>query len=154
MFAVFKFIKSLILWKGRMREERLRQTRGGYTIDMEGTGPETYITYSENGRTIGVIADFSWGNDVVLFTDSLRKWMVPYGVELTDFDFQKVLNRVTNYLACWGEVTLNNSKLPDNEDLKRSLTEQGIEFEELPGGVIHYSLNADDYREQLKKGKL
>jgi hypothetical protein len=153
MFAAFRFIKSIIFWNGKMREDCLRQARDGYTIDMSGTGPETYITYYENGRKVGVIADFSWGNDVVLFTDSLRKWIEPYGVELTDFDFQKVLNRVTNYLSCWGEVTLNDSKLPTNEDLKRSLTEQGIEFEELPGGVIHYTLNADDYREQLDKGE-
>ena len=154
MIGVFKLVRHFILWKSQLAEDKERQNREGYRIDMEGGGPETYIIYQENGCEVGVIADFTWFNDVTLFTDSLRRWTIPYDVELTDFDYQKVLNRVINYLSCWGEVTLNDSKLQRNEDLKRSLTEQGIEFEELDNGVIHYSLDADEYRERLRKVKL
>jgi hypothetical protein len=151
MFGDFRLIKNLALMKSRLEEDRLRQANEGYHINTWGSGPETYITYSENGREIGVIADFTWFNDVLLYTDSLRKWTKPYGEELTQFDYQRVLNRATRYLSCWGMVTLDETKLPDNEDLKRSLTEQGIEFTELDGGVIHYTVDASVIREQQRR---
>ena len=154
MFGIFRLIKNLVLWKTRLAADRLAQVEDGYSINTHGSGPETYITYVEKGREIGVLANFTWFNDVVLYTDSLRKWTMPYGVELTEYDYQKVLNRVTRYLSCWGEVRFDDSKLRDNEDLKRSLTEQGIEFVETDDGVIHYSVDAEVFREQRKKEQI
>lgn len=153
MFGVFRLIKNLIMRKNRLAEDRRRQAKDGYRIETCGTGPETYITYIENGRELSVLADFISFNDVVLYTDSLRKWTKPYGEEVSQFDYQKVLNRATHYLSCWGAVTLNETHLPDNEDLKRSLTEQGIEFTELDGGVIHYTVDADVARQHLKENE-
>src|SRR5438445_2048688 len=153
MFGVFRLIKNVLLLNRRLTEDERLQSEEGYRIETSSTGPETYITYFENGRTLSVLADFSIFNDVVLYTDSLRKWTKPYGEELTRFDYQKVLNRATRYLSCWGTVTLDDTKLPDNEDLKRSLDEQGIEYTELDGGVISYTVDADVARQHLKQNK-
>ena len=153
MFGVFRLIKNVLLLNRRLTEDERLQSEEGYRIETSSTGPETYITYFENGRTLSVLADFSIFNDVVLYTDSLRKWTKPYGEELTRFDYQKVLNRATRYLSCWGAVTLDDTKLPDNEDLKRSLDEQGIEYTELDGGVISYTVDADVARQHLKQNK-
>jgi hypothetical protein len=154
MFGIFRLIKNLVLMKSRLAEDRLGQAREGYLIDINDGGLERYITYFENGRELSILADFTWFNDVVLYTASLRKWTRPYGVELTEYDYQKVLNRVTRYLSCWGEVRFDDSKLPDNDDLKRSLTEQGIEFVESEDGVIRYSVDAEVFREQRKKDQI
>lgn len=123
-------------------------------MEFSNIGPERYITYLEKGREIDVIADFTLLNDVILYTDSLKKWSKPRGEVLAPFDYGKVLNRVTRYLSCWGEVTLDDSNLPTNEDLKKTLTEKGIEFVETEDGIIHYSVDAGVYREQIKKGQI
>lgn len=146
-------VKNLASFNSRMAADEEKQTIDGYRITSTSEGPERYITYFEGDREVAVTVDFSLWNDVLLYTDSLRRWSKPYGVELTEFDFQKVLNRVTSYLSCWGNVTLNDSKFPTQKDLKKSLTEQGIKFEELENGVIHYSIDGETLRREQKKEK-
>lgn len=147
---LFRFIKSLIFLNKRMAEVEAVQTREGYRIEELGRGPEYYWTYMEGSREISIEVDFTWFNDVRLYTDSLRKWSEPYGTEVSDFDHQKIINRCIHYFSCWGMVTLDHTILPTTEDLKRSLTEQGIEFKELDKGVIYYSMDADEYRKRHK----
>jgi hypothetical protein len=154
MTHILRFIKNLFLLNSCLETDKDRQAKDGYRLEFSNIGPERYVTYYEKGRKIEVLADFTLFNDVILHTHSLRKWSKPSGEELTPFDYEKVLNRVTRYLSCWGEVTLNETKLRDNEDLKRSLTEQGVEFVETDDDLILYSVDADVYREQIEKGKI
>lgn len=149
-----QFIRNLFLLNKHLENDKLRQTKDGYRMEFSNIGPERFITYSEKERKIDVLADFTLLNDVILYTDSLKRWSQPKGEELTAFDFEKVLNRVTRYLSCWGEVTLNENKLPDDEDLKRSLTEQGIEFFETDDGIVHYTVDAETYRNQIRKERI
>lgn len=153
MFGFLRLVKNLTSFNCRMAADEEKQTKDGYRITFTSQGPERDIRYFEGDREVIVMVDFSWWNDVLLYTDSLRRWYKPYGVELTEFDFQKVLNRVTSYMSCWGNVTLNDSKLPTQEDFKRSLMEQGIKFEELENGVIHYSIDGETLRREQKKEK-
>lgn len=151
MIKLFQFVKNIMLLNRRKAADKITQSKEGYSIEMNGSGPETYITYIENNLEIDVAANFTMFNDVILYTDSLRKWSRPKSEVLTPFDYQKVLNRVIRYLSCWGEVEIDESRLPDNDDLKRSLTEQGIPFTELENGVITYSVNADILHREAKK---
>ena len=145
---LFRLIKNVILFNKRMAEVKSIQSREGYSIEMSGTGPETYWTYTEDGREIAVGADFTLWNDVTLYTDSLRKWSEPYGTDVSEFDYQKILDRCIRYFSCWGQVTLDDTILPSIEDIKNSLSKQGVEFAELENGVIHYKMDADKFREQ------
>ncbi len=147
---LFRFIKSLIFFHKRIAEVEAVQTREGYRIEERGRGPEYNWTYTEDGREVYIDVNFTWCNDVKLYTDSLRKWSEPYGTEVSKFDYQKILNRCIHYFSCWGKVTLDHTILPTTEDLKRSLTEQGVEFEELDKGVIHFKMDADEYRKHPK----
>jgi uncharacterized protein len=151
MFGLLRLVKNLASFDGRKARDDEKQVAEGYRITATGSGPETYVTYHDGDREIGVIAKFSWSNDVLLYTDSLKRWSVPYNAELTEFDFQRVLNRVMSYLSCWGKVSLDHSELPTQEDLKKSLIDKGIEFEELENGVLRYSIDADTLWEGSKK---
>lgn len=112
MFGFFRLIKNLALMHSRLKQERARQVAKNYRIETTGDGPETYITYFENGKEIAVWADFTVFNDVTLYTYSLKRWHVPRGNEVTASDYQKVLDRVIQYLSCWGKVTLDDSRNP------------------------------------------
>jgi hypothetical protein len=77
MFKIFRFLKGLYLMGRRLTEDELRQKAEGYSIKFEQYGPERSITYVEGEREIMVIEQFSLMNDVILFTDSLRRWSRP-----------------------------------------------------------------------------
>jgi hypothetical protein len=149
MFRVLRFLKNLLLWQKRITANRRVQVRDGFRLEIDNSGPARYITYFEDGREINVLTDFTALNEVTLYTDSLRKWSVPYGEELSSFDYQRVFNRVLQYLSCWGEVTLDESKLSDSEDLRRSLADQRIDFVEHESGIISYSVDAERFRDEL-----
>jgi len=150
MIKAFRAVKNLILLNKRLAENRARQEEEGYSIMFENIGRERYITYCENNREAVIQANFTMFNDVVLYVDSFRKWDTPRGEVLTSFDFRKVLNRLVNYFSCWGDVILDYSRLLDNEDLKATLTEQGIEFVESENGTLHYSVDAETFRNRIK----
>jgi hypothetical protein len=143
VFGFVRFVRNLFSLNKRLAENSLQQAEEGYKIEFTNIGPERYITYSENGREIDIIADFTILNDVVLYTVSLRHWDNPKREELTSFDYQKVMNRVIRYLSCWGNVTLDGSELRRNEDLEKSLEQQGIDFVVLKDGTIKYEIDLD-----------
>src|SRR5688572_13297463 len=128
MLKICRFLKNLWQQKRLLADDRAQQLQEGYSIDWSNRGPERYITYIENGREIDVLADFPALNEVVLYGDALRKWSSPKREEVTPFEYQKLLNRVVWYLSCWGDVTVDNRKLRDTEDVKSELTELGIPF--------------------------
>lgn len=147
MLKVARFLKNIYLMNRRLADDSRRQADEGYEIKTtSGLGPERYITYSEDNRELDVLADFTIFNDVRLFADSLRSWNIPNREELTDFDYQKVLNRVVRYLSIWGPVTVDDSKLLTIDDFEHSLNEAGIEFEESSDGVIKYKIDATKLR--------
>ncbi len=147
MFRFFKYIKSQILLNKRLADEESQQRKEGYAIKFEQYGPARCITYVEGDREVGIEVDFTVLNDVRIFTGSFKKWNKPSGEVLTPFDFQKVLNRLVRYFSCWGgEVVLDDSPIPDSEQLKESLRNAGMPFEELDGGVIRYEFNVDEER--------
>lgn len=93
---------------------------------------------------------FSWFNDVKIYTNSLKRWDIPYGEELSPFDYQKILNRLVRYFSCWGgAVSLSNAPLQDMDDIKNSLQEAGIAFEEVEG-IVHYVSTVEE--EKKRKG--
>ncbi len=54
-----------------------------------------------------ILVEFNIWNDVIVFTDSFRKWNKPFGEEVSDLEFVKTKNRVARYFDCWGgEVSL------------------------------------------------
>lgn len=151
MFKLYQFVKNIVFLNRRQAADRISQMKEGYSIEMNGAGPETCITYIENNREIDVLAEFTMLNDVILYAYSLRRWSRPQSEELTQFDYQKVLNRVVRYLSCWGEVEISETKLRDTEELKQSLSEQGIQFIEHEDGVITYSVDVDTFRNDSKR---
>lgn len=150
MFKLIRFVKNLKHFDSRLKENEKLQRENGYRIEFVQEGPERYITYHEDGREVTVRADFSILNDVVLYRNSFRKWDKPAGQELTSFDYHKLLNRLVSYFACWGDVTLDDSQLPEAEDISESLIRDGIPFEELDDGIIHYQSTIDE--ERRRKG--
>jgi hypothetical protein len=148
MLRIFRYFKNLYLLPRRKTADEKCQLVEGYAVTFESVGPQRYITYKEGDREIAVIAEFSLMNDVVLFTDSLTRWSSPSNEPVSDFDQQKVLNRVMKYLSCWGEVTLDSRLLPTSEDFKLDLQKAGIQCDELPSGIIHYSIDIEDERKR------
>jgi hypothetical protein len=65
-----------------------------------------------------------------------------------DFDHRMVVNRMSRYFSCWGEVTLDSRQLPTSEDIKLELEKARIPYEERPGGIIHYSADIEDERKR------
>jgi hypothetical protein len=111
MFKIFRFFKNQYLLNQRLAADEQRQKAEGYSVTFEQLGPERCITYIENGREIDVVAEFSMMNDVILFTDSLVRWSRPNNQRLSDFDHRKVVDRMSRYFSCWGEVTLDSRQL-------------------------------------------
>ncbi|MEO8648770.1 MAG: hypothetical protein ABI539_06355 [Acidobacteriota bacterium] len=150
MFRILRFIKNVGKLNKRLTEEEERQIKEGYSIKTTQEGPERYVTYYERERKVTVGVSYTYLNDVVLYTNSFRKWDVPLGQELTPFDYQKVLNRLIRYFACWGAVTLDCTEPQHIEDLRESLIEAEIPFEECEDGIIKFSSNPE--KEETRKG--
>lgn len=148
MFKLVRFFRNLKRLDACLKENEKKQRANGYRIEFTQEGPERHIFYLEGDREILIHAEFTILNDVLLFTNSLRKWHKPPGDELSDFDYQKVLNRAISYFSCWGEVILNNAPLKDTEELKESLREAGIPYEELEGGIIQYTSTVEEERKR------
>ena len=140
MFKFFKFIQNVVLLNERLAQEEEQQKREGYLIESIHHGPEHYFTYYEGSRELSVGADFTWLNDVRIYTQSFVKWDKPRGEELTQFDYQKVLNRLVKYFSCWGgEVILDDCHLQGLDEIKAELDKDGIEFQEVDGVIIYKS---------------
>ena len=150
MFRILKFIKNVSTLNKKLAEEEERQKKEGYSIKSTQEGPERYVTYYEDERKVTIGVSYTFLNDVVLYTNSFRKWDVPLGQELTPFDYQKVLNRLIRYFSCWGDVTLDYTEPQHIEDLRESLIEAGIPFEEYEDGTIKYTSTVE--KEKTRKG--
>lgn len=146
MLKFFKFIKNIVLLGKRLAIEEERQKKEGYLIESIHHGPEHYFTYYEGDKEVSVGADFTWLNDVRLYTQSFVKWDKPRGEELTPFDYQKVQNRLVRYFFCWGgEVILDDSHLQDLDEIKAELDKDRIKYQEIDG-VIVYQSTVDEER--------
>ena len=154
MFKLFRFFKNIYLLPRRQAADRAIQDAEGYSIEMGPNGPEIYFTYFECDREASIVAQFSILNDVVIFTDSFRRWQKPFNESISDFDFTRIKNRAVRYFGCWGgKVTTDDRKLPTTEDLRRQLVADGIDYVELEGGVIQYSMDAEEFRKKGMKLK-
>jgi hypothetical protein len=143
MWRLLKFPKDFLLWNRRMTGELERQKQEGYKIELINIGPERYIVYTEKGKELEILANFTFLNGVILYSDSLKLWTKPPGEELSPFDFRKVLNRTIRYLSCWGAVTVDDRSLLVQEDFKKDLIQRGIRVTELHDGVMKYEIAAD-----------
>jgi hypothetical protein len=149
MFKILRFLRNIYLLNSRLTKDEKRQAEEGYSIKFSSVGPERDISYFEGDREANIVAEYSLLNDVVIFTDSFRKWQKPYGEELTEFDFLKVKNRLIRYFSCWGgDVTFNEKPLPTQEDFIKGLEEAGIPYERVGEEVIKYSFDIDEERER------
>ncbi len=94
-----------------------------------------------------IVVGFTFWNDVLIYTDSFRKWDIPDGEIVSDLEFVKIKNRVARYFACWGgEIAFDDTELATLDDFKTQLQKDGIQYEELEGGVISYSNDIDAER--------
>lgn len=151
MCKFFNFIRNLLLLNSRLVEEEKVQKQEGYSIESGRAGPERYDIYRDGEKSAYLIAEYTWLNDVIVFTDSFRRWSKPQGEFLSDLDFEKARNRIRKYFECWGgEVKFDDRPLPTIEDFTRGLDEAGIAYDIREDGVIHYS--ADIEEERTRKG--
>jgi hypothetical protein len=110
MFKILKYIKNQFLLNRRLTEEEERQKKEGYWIKRTQEGNEAYTFYCEDKKEIPIIVEFTWLNDVILNTNSFRKWRFPKVEELTPLEYEKVQNRLVRYFSCWGgDVKLDDS---------------------------------------------
>jgi len=151
MFKLIRFLKNVYRLGRRLKAEELRQASEGYSIRYEQFGPEGCTTYCEEEREACIIVDFNFYNDVVVYSDSFRKWQKPYGELLSELDFVKVKNRAIRYFECWGEVSMDDRRLPTNEDFKKQLETDGIPYEEVGDGIITYKIDIES--ERKRKGR-
>jgi len=146
MFKVFQLCRSVYLLSKRLDENEAQQLRENYSIKSTQEGPERYITYSESDLKIDVIAEYTWANDVVIFTDSLRD-LRNNSTELSPDVYDRVLKRLVAYFSCWGgKVSLSDQKLSTGDDLKTMLKDSNIPFSETEDGTIHFSADVDVLR--------
>jgi len=143
-----RFLKKLYRSNRCHEEEKQRQEDEGYRVEFKQAGPERFITYIECGREANVIAEFSFLNDVVLFTDSFRIWSKPSGEELSEFDFLRVRNRLIRYFSCWGDVTVDDRVLPAPIDPRIQLEADGIPYKEMGDDVIMYEVDVEEERKR------
>jgi hypothetical protein len=140
MFKFFRYLKNQMLLGKRLSIIEEQQKKEGYSITFLHAGTEQYLIYREGEREVSAGISFTYFNDVILYTNSFVKWSTPRGEELTDFDYQKVLNRFVKYCSSWGgDIRLDNSKLEDLEGLKESLKQRGIPFKEIDGVIVYES---------------
>jgi hypothetical protein len=149
MWKLVSFLSGIWNLNRRLTQEEQRQVAEGFSIRRVQAGSEDYFIYVEVGREANIIVKFNILNDVVIFTDSFRRWSAPYGEPISELDFAKIKSRAIRFFECWGgEVTTNDITLKTNDDLKAELEQAGIPYEELPGGVIHYSIDIDEERKR------
>lgn len=110
MFKILKFIKNIFLLNKRLTEEEERQRKEGYRIEFTHEGNDSYITYYEENKSLPIEYEFTFLNDVILKTNSFKKWNASRGKELTALEFEKVQSRLVRYFSCWGgDVILDDS---------------------------------------------
>lgn len=151
MIRFLNFIRSLYLLNSRLAKEGKVQIEEKYSIESGMAGPERYDIYREGDKVAYLVTEFSWLNDVTVFTDSFRKWSKPFGESLSDFDLLRARKRIRRYFECWGgEVIFDDRPLPRTEDFIKGLDEAGIPYEMNEDGVIHYSVDIET--ERTRKG--
>lgn len=148
MLKLIRFIKNLMHLDSCLKENEKQQRENGYRIEFLQKGPERYIKYHEDDREILVHAEFTILNDVILYVNSLKKWDKPCGEELTEFDYRRVFNRMLSYFSCWGDVVLSDALVQDSNDIRESLLEAGIPFEEYEDGIIKYTSTVEEERKR------
>lgn len=110
MFKILRFIKNIFLLNKRLAEEEERQKREGYKIEFTHYGNQSDITYYEGDKKLPIDYKFTILNDVILNTNSFRRWNASRGKELTSTEYERVQNRLLRYFSCWGgEVILDDS---------------------------------------------
>jgi len=147
MIKFIRLIKGVYLLSKRLKEDEARQHQENYLITSTQEGPERYIKYSDGDLEIDVIAEFTWANDVVIYTDSLKNFRKNPAEQLSPENYERVLQRLVRYFSCWGgTVSLTNKKLLANDNIKEMLNRSGIAVSENDDGVIQYSADVDDLR--------
>jgi len=89
MFKFLKFFKNQILLNKRLTAEEELQKAEGYRIKFTQAGNESVITYYEGNREIPIGFEFTLLNDVILNTNSFRRWN-GRGKELTPLEYERV----------------------------------------------------------------
>lgn len=113
MFKFLRFIKNIFLLNQRLTAEEAQLKKEGYWIKYKLEGNEYSSIYYESGKQIYFYVEFTWLNDVILNTNSFKKWSYPKVKELTPSEYEKVQNRLVKYFSCWGgKVILDDSPPP------------------------------------------
>lgn len=138
MLKLFSFLRNVLSLNKRLTAEERQQEKEGYSIKSVREGPEHYFIYREGKKEVAVGAEFTFLNDVKIYTNSFIKWNVPKNETMKDSDHQRILERLTRYFSCWGgNITFDNIPLQDVEDLKKLLNQQGISFKESDEVIIY-----------------
>ncbi len=148
---IFYYIKWQLTLASRLKAEEAEQEQLGYKIIFENPmGGDNYFTYTEDGKVLYVLFKFSGMMKVTIFSKSLAFWAIPKREKLNEFEYKRVLNRISKYASSWGDVYLNDSPMTQPEDIKTDLTAAGIPFIEHEGGIIEYTSTVE--KETSRKG--
>lgn len=134
---MFKFIWLFLTFSRKRRKDEEEQLRLGYKISMFDIGRELYLTYQESGHAISAVPFRHTFQGTILYVDGIDSWDEPEKKKLTDLEHERVLERLTNYLFRWGEVTHENLRIKNVEETRQDLKDRGIPFEEQDGVIVH-----------------
>jgi len=146
MYRFLKYIKSLGLLKGRLQREEDLQHIEGYSIVNVWNGGDQYFLYVENdtGNSLTIGVDFSWLNDVKIYTESFRFWSQPEATALSKFEIARVKTRLVRYFSAWGgNVEFDDAMIRSLTEIKEDLNRKGIAYTEVDGFVIYKDENIE-----------
>lgn len=133
----------------KLDEHKRKQLQKGFFVELQSSMSGGNIEYREGDNALFAVVDFSWDNNVKLFTRSIEFWNKPEHKKLTEIEYERVIKRITEYLSLWGKVTYDNSPIASSEDIERVLESKGIKYEE-KDGVIIYKSTAEEERQSRR----
>jgi hypothetical protein len=107
----FDYIVRLMQLGRKLDAHQRIQIEQGFSAEFQNPIDGAYIEYREGDNLLIASVDFSWDNNVTLFTRSVEFWNEPEYRRLSEIEYERVINRITKYLSSWGKVTCDNSHL-------------------------------------------
>jgi hypothetical protein len=133
------YLNRLFQLPSKLNKHKQKQVEEGFLVELQSSMSGGNVEYREEDNILFAEVDFSWDNNVRLFTRSVEFWSRPRRRELTEIEYERVINRITEYLSLWGKVTYDNSPLTSLEDMKGDLENRNILYEEKDGVIIYKS---------------
>ncbi|REJ78844.1 MAG: hypothetical protein DWQ47_05215 [Acidobacteria bacterium] len=144
MIDLLRFLKDQVFFSRRIAEDKERQERDGFTVQLISEGPNGHwAVYQENTRETRVGVSFGWFYQS-LYVDEIKRWE-PMFEEVSAAERRRIVDRVARHLSCWGgEVRFEKGYVHESRDLRTLLEAYGIPFKISGEFLVHDPTNNEN----------